>query len=688
MTHPFEPLLQTGSIGPLELRNRIVLAPMGANLADDAGHCGERLQAFCEARARGGAALVTVGVCAVAHPVGLSERWQLGLSNDAFIPGLAALAQRVHAHGAKLALQLHHAGPAARSDLAHEPWVPSAPLTGAAGEACAMPVRVMSAIDITRVIEQFAAAAARAKAAGVDGVELHAAHTHLLASFLSPTANRRDDGYGGSLENRARLLIETIAAVKARTGSDYPVWVRLDAEERHRAGGHSLNDAVTIARWCEWAGAHAISVSAYTTLATGATTAESPATQAPSGFVANTEVIRRAVGIPVFAAGRIEPAAAAADIAAGRYDFVALGRRLLADADLPRKLADNRPEDVRPCIYCHDCTSRVMLDQRVRCTVNAELGRELEAALSPAVTPLHVLVVGAGPSGLEAARVAALRGHRVTLAERSDRLGGSLFFAALAYPDNGRLLDHLVAQVHALPIEVRLNTEINAASVAVLKPDRVLVATGAQRPPPTLRGATQSHVWNGDELRRLMTGDGADEITRTKLGLAERALFKAGGMLHVTDSTQALQELSRLWMPLGRRVVIVGGGLVGLELAEFLIARGRTVTVLEVGTEAGRDLPLLRRWRVLQAVQHGGTLHTGAAVQSIERDAVLWCDGTGAERRSEADSVVLATGVRPDARLSNELAELGIPVQRIGDCGEVGYIAGAMHSGHRAGCEV
>ena len=182
-----------------------------------------------------------------------------------------------------------------------------------------------------------------------------------------------------------------------------------------------------------------------------------------------------------------------------------------------------------------------------------------------------------------------------------------------------------------------------------------------------------------------MTGDRADEIAKAKLGLAERAMFKAGGMLRVTDSTQALQSLSKLWMPLGKKVVIVGGGLVGLELAEFLLARGRQVTVLEPGNRAGRELSIVRRWRVLDAVTSHGTLHLKATVQEITRDAVLWTDADGAAQRTPADSVVLAIGAEADDRVATALAASGVPVQRIGDCAGVNYIEGAMHDGNRAG---
>ncbi|HEY6611151.1 MAG TPA: FAD-dependent oxidoreductase, partial [Pseudomonas sp.] len=293
------------------------------------------------------------------------------------------------------------------------------------------------------------------------------------------------------------------------------------------------------------------------------------------------------------------------------------------------------------------------------------------------------------PAGMEAARVAALRGHRVTLLERSDRLGGTLFFAALAYAENGRLLDNLVHQVRNQPIEIRFNSEATPELLRELNADAVLVASGARRAAPGIHGADQDHVWSGDELRRLLTGDRADEIAKRKLSLTQRTMMKAGSLVGVTDSTAAMQKLSHVWMPLGKRVVIVGGGLVGLELAEFLIERGREVCVLESGSHLGRELAIVRRWRVLHGIkQHGGQLLTGVQVSSIGRNKVSYVSAEGIAMQIAADSVVLASGAEPDDSLARSLAASGLPVSRIGDCDQLGYIEGAIASGLRAGCAV
>lgn len=705
MATSYAPLLQPGQIGSLQLKNRIALAPMGENFGGLDGHATEKTQAYYEERARGGAGLIILGTAAVSWPSGTSEPHQLGISSDDFIPTLAQVVRRVHVHGAKVAIQINHSGKVAANDRAHgrEMWVPSVPpaLPPNASMRTITPqelstfvgvgphpdrYRVMDEADIAQMIEWYASAAVRAQQAGFDAVEVHCAHNYLIAGFLSPYFNQRTDAYGGSYENRTRLLRELLTEVRRRVGPDYPIWVRLDAEEMHTPGGIELEEALQTARLCEQLGVNAISVSSYARLTRGSDFTDAPIPQKSGAYLEFANAFKRVVRIPIIVAGRIEPEAGAAAIGAGEADFIAMGRKLLADPELPNKLLAGQPEAIRPCIYCYACVSEIFVNRGIKCAVNAQTGHESTAPIVPAEHAKHVLIVGGGPAGMEAARMAVLRGHRVTLVERSDRLGGTLFFAGLAYPENGRLLDYLVRQMQHPRIEVLLRTTVDAALLQRLQPDEILVATGASRAAPAIEGAQQTHVWSGDELRRLMTGDGAEEIAKAKLSLAERALFKAGGMLGVTDSTQAIQGLSKLWMPLGKRVVIIGGGLVGLELAEFLLARGRQVTVLEPGTHAGTELPIVRRWRVIEAVQDHGQLHLQAQVQRIERKQVVWLNKKGEGQSTEADSVVLALGAEPDARVAEQLQALtSLPVRRLGDSAALGYIEGAMHSGHHAG---
>ncbi|AQZ96482.1 FAD-dependent oxidoreductase [Halopseudomonas phragmitis] len=697
----YKHLLAPGNIGKLSLRNRIIMAPMGSNFAEADGTCGERIQAYYEARAAGGAGLLIMGVCAVAFPAGTAEPFQVGVSDDRFIPGLQRLAERVHQHGAKIAMQLQHAGKTATRDLAEgrELWVPSMPpplktdmmaaltpeelgnfISGNKG-AGRPTIRVMQKPDIEQMVEWFASAAARAQQAGFDGVEIHAAHSYIIAGFLSPYYNKREDEYGGSIENRARLMLEILREVRSRTGDTFGVWLRLDAKELHTEGGITLDECKAFARMAEAAGADAVSVSAYATIKTGVAFTEAPLVQKPAGFLDWAAEVKQAVKVPVIAVGRLEPEVAEKAIANGQCDFVAMARKMLADPELPNKLARNDAASIRPCIYCYVCVSQIFVNERVKCAVNPFTGHEYQRVITPSESPRHILVVGAGPAGLEAARLASLRGHRVTLVERSNRLGGTLFFAALAYPENGALLDNLVHQVKQLPIDIRLNTTATAELVEQLNPDHILVANGAKRAAPNIPGATAKHVWSGDELRRLMTGDGADEIAKAKLSLTQRTLMKAGSLTGANNSTDALKQLSKLWMPLGKQVVIIGGGLVGLELAEFLVERGRQVTILEPSESLGRELSIVRRWRVLDNLhQHKVSMLTQTKVISIDQAQVHYLDDKGNQQQLAMDSVVLALGAGPDESLSIALGKTGKPVQSIGDCSNLGYIEGAIRS--------
>jgi 2,4-dienoyl-CoA reductase (NADPH2) len=663
---PFPHLLSKGRIGTLEMRNRLVLTPMGTNLEAEDGTPGERITRFYEERARGGVGLVVVGVTGVAWPFGVSNPRNVGLSRDDFIPAFRRLTDRLHACGAKVAVQLQHAGRVALQDvvLGRPRWTPSV-VPDAAGDLMnaltreeaakvALPFvgpganlawHEVTAADVADLARWFADAAERARHAGFDAVELHAGHGYLFSSFLSPSTNRRTDAYGGPLENRARPLLDTIAAVRARVGRDFPLWCRLDGVEYRKPDGIREEDARRTAELAVAAGLDAVHVTAYADPRQAIAFTDAPLPHRELAYAELAAGIKRRVGVPVIAVGRIEPAAGEALVRDGRADFVALGRRLLADPELPRRLAGGDLERSRPCIYAYRCVGNVFVRETSTCAVNPALGREAEREITRAARQRRVLVAGGGPAGLEAARVLALRGHAVTLLERGPRLGGLARAAAAADADIAPLLAHLVSEVARLGVEVRLACEATPGRVREIAPDAVVVAVGARPDRPDVPGAALPHVIDRSQL------DG-----RTEPLLAR-----------------------------GPRIAIVGGDLVGVALAGWLAARDAQVSLFEAGDRLATGLAPPRRWRALQALaDHGVPVRTRTSLAAIEPGAIVYRDAAGADERAPADTVVLAGATAANAGLGAALEAAGLPCLRIGDCTGPRHLEGAIEDAWRA----
>ncbi len=696
MSTHYKHLLAPGQIGPMALRNRMLLTAMGTGFAEEDGTCGPRALEFNRRQAAGGVALVTLGVVGVGWPIGGNMKGQPALSEDRHIASIAAMAQAVQQHGARFAVQLHFGGLVGMEDmLAGRPaWTPSLPVAVEGDmmdgfleeERLQAPFfhlnnvqyKVMTRADIADLVEMFRASAKRARIAGVDGIEIHAGHGYIISSFLSPATNRRDDEYGGSVANRARLLVEIIEAVRDGAGPDIAVWCKIDTEEYEREGGIRIEHALETAKLAEAAGAHAITITANHEASRGTLHSGSHTPQAPGLNLPKAAAIKQVVSIPVIFSGRVEPDAADEVIARGDGDFLAMGRKLLADPSLPAKIERGEPAAILPCIYCYTCISGIYYGGSVRCAVNPETAFEVQDWLPPAATPRHIAVVGGGPAGMETARRLALRGHRVTLFERSRMLGGTLRFASIAYDANERLLDWLIREIEQSNVTVRLGEEATPELLHSIAADAVVVATGARRDLYTIAGDDQDHVLNGDDLRRLMLGDKALP-GRTKLSWTSRALAKAGALTGATSRPSLVREASKAWMPLGQRIIIIGGDLVGLELAEFLAHRGRDVTILDDAPKFGRGLQIVRRWRILDDLRQAGVnFEPGTQIVSIDADAVNATHPDGQAMRFPADNVILARGAGADLRFAETLQAAGFAPHIVGDAQGVGYIEGAM----------
>lgn len=699
----FSHLLAPGRIGPITLPNRVIMPAMDMNVCHD-GMIVEEDIAHYVARAAGGTGMIITSASAVAFPIGATSMKEPGLSDDKFIPGLKALADAVHEAGSLLCVQATHHGKVARIDtLNGRPMlVPSEPiekrdmsamrdntrdeLTKMGGVTQGMPATYREATedDIVWVIDQFAQAARRVMEAGADAFEIHCAHGYLLGGFLSRADNRRTDSWGGSLENRARLACEVIAAVRQAVGDKLAVLIRVAGEEYGDEGALTTAETIQAAKMFEDAGADAIHVTGW---------GRNPFADFLKGPLPNeigayrdyARQVKAAVSIPVISVGRVLPEVGEDMIASGDADFVAMGRQLLADPELVNKLSAGRRESVRPCINCYVCVEQNFWDDTPLCAVNPALGNEQAATFLPVPSPRHVVVIGGGPAGMETARVARERGHRVTLVEGGDRLGGSAWFSQLTTPPNGPLLDWQQHELERLGVVVHLGEKATVESIMALRPSTVVLATGAHRGLPAVPGADLPHVQTGDTLRALLTGSGdLGPAAGSSVLRLSRWAARAGRLTGATNHPELIRRVTRAFLPVGKDVVVIGGSLVGLELAEFFAERGKSVTVLESGGQLGLPMAMPRRWHaVRRASEHGVRLERQATVEEITATSVRYRDQEGKQHTAAADLVVVASEVSSGAPLAEGLAARGVQVEIAGDAADVGYIQGAVHSAWR-----
>ena len=636
----FTILFEPGSIGTMALKNRLIMPPISTNLAGEDGTVSDELLFHYAERARGGVGLVTVENVCIAYPLARHGAAQPRIDDDAFIPGLRRLTNAIHWGGAKATVELTH--PGMNADLRYiEGETPVAPSAVPRSKDSLVP-RALSREGVVEVVEEYVGAARRARQAGFDAVELQACHGLLINQFLSPLTNKRQDEYGGDRESRIRFLVEIVEGIKRRVGVDFPVVVRLVAEDMIE-GGVTSEEGCWFARRLEEAGADAL----HPDFGLGGKEKRLEPMPYPQAWrVYLAERIKKAVSIPVIAVGVIrEPEVAEEILGAGKADFVALGRALNADPQWPNKAQAGEVASIRRCIGCNECVvARHVEDAPLRCSVNATVGRSPEECrLEPAPVPKRVLVVGGGPAGMEAARVAALRGHRVTLYEQELRLGGMLNVAAVP-PGKDKLnwiTEYFAHELARLGVEVHLGGPLDAEKVRGLKPDVVIVATGSWPAIPPIAGVDGPNVLVAQEL------------------LARQMRFT------------------------GQRFAIVGGGMLGLETAEYLAVQGNGVTVLKRYETIGRSIePLYRDYLLRDLKEHGVEIVTRVEVKAIQAEGVLVRDQVEEERVVPADRVVLARGATPSNELAHALQDLGPIV--IGDAAQPRKIINAVEEGYLA----
>lgn len=671
----------------MRLPNRIVMSPMTTNYGTLDQEISDRLTAYIEARAAGGVGLITLEVCSVA----LDHRYQphsLSLSEDRFIEQHSELVARVHRLGAKIQPQITHPGPESLAPFfENKPGIgPSVNVNPAALQSC----RPLDVEELPAVIDQYVQGAKRAQQAGYDGMELHAAHAYmLLGSFLSPLRNGRRDDYGGKkLEKRARLLIETLSAIRQGVGPDFPITVSLSGYERF-PGGRDINETQRLAQMLVEVGADAFRVSGGTT--DGLVSAMIMSSDFKDGLnVSQAEAIKQVVDVPVMAVGRIHtPEHAEAVLAAGQADLIAMGRPFLADPEWPNKVRQGRRQAMRQCISCENCIDSMITERNLSCAVNAITGCELTHSLSTAHQSKHVVVIGGGPGGMETARVAALRGHTVTLFERQARLGGSARLASTVHSDNEPFLRWLVEQVEALPVDVRLGQEATPAILQRLRPDAIVVASGAKVETPDIPGADAEHVFSGAQLRRLIEGSASEADLRLLPFPVRRVALRAFQSLSPHLTPALIRKLTRLYLPLGSRVLVVGADLAAIEVAEFIAKRGRKVQIMDTARRVAPEIGPKRLAEHMDRLDRlGVTVNTETSVVAIGTGYVAYRTALGVERQLAVDSVILAGEPTAAESLLEQLQGIAPEIYPVGDCTGLGLIRKATKEAMAVACQL
>jgi 2,4-dienoyl-CoA reductase-like NADH-dependent reductase (Old Yellow Enzyme family)/thioredoxin reductase len=617
---------------------------MVTQLASDTGAASQTYVSYLAERARGGVGLIVVEASYV-DPLGKAFACQLSLDRDALVPSHVELTEAVHRFGAKIAVQLHHGGNRADPRFTGGRLVAPSPIAGGSVTPDELTER-----DIASLVQRFGEAAERARRAGYDAVEIHGAHGYLLHQFLSPATNRRTDAYGGSTQNRLRFTLEVIRSVRQAVGPDFPVLYRLSAE-----GGYGLEEAVVFAREWEAAGVNALHVSVGGTAPITLVPPETSPMALPQGYIVDyAHAINNAVSIPVIAVGEIrEPVFAEEVLAHGKADFIALGRPLLCDPFWAAKAAQGREEDILKCMSCDHCRRALRWGTPIRCLINPRLGREgwLQEP-TPAPAARKVMVVGSGPAGMEAARVAALRGHRVSLHEAEPTLGGGQLALTYVPPFKEKLAwltDYLRRQVAALPIEVHLNSSVDATTVEREAPDVLVVATGAVPLIPDIPGIDGDNVVTAHEI------------------LKGKAL------------------------PPGSQVVVLGGRQVGCETSEYLVQQGHRVTLVarSPASQLADDAPYTYRAALLKRLDKAGIeCLVEHDVEEIRRDGLVLRGPGNTKRFLPANVVVIARGAVPQRSLADEVEERIEEVYVIGDSQEPRSIAEAMYEGTLIGRQI
>lgn len=641
----YKRLFTTGKIRNMVVNNRIIMAPMEKNYSNKDGSIKQNYIDYIVQRAKGGVGLILLESTYI-DPLGKGKIYQLGIHDDMLIPALKKLTDAVHKYESKIGLQLNFSGRETSSRvIGRQPVAPSpVPCNPAGGEI----PRELTVDEIKMLVKKFTDAAVRTKKAGFDTIMIHGAHGYLINSFLSPYSNKRTDEYGGSFENRMKFPLEVTEAIRKVVGSDYPLVYRLSANE-YIEGGLTLKETSIFAQKLEEAGIDLIDVSAGIYESADRMCSTMEYTSAP--LLPLAAAIKEVVNIPVSTVNRIDsPDLAEKILQEEKADFITLGRPLHADPNLPNKLKNGRPEDILPCIYCSQgCSDWLGLHKPITCMINTTVSNEREFEIKEVQNKKNVMIIGAGPAGMEAARVAALRGHKVVLYEKEKELGGQIRIARNAPKREkmGLIIEYLFHQLEKVGVEIKLNNIVTKELIYDIKPDALVFATGSiPFFPPSIPGTGEDFVYNVEQI--------------------------------------LLEKVS-----VGKKAVVVGAGGNGCHTAEYLAEKGAEVILIEPSDGIGKGLGFRSGWFLKKSVEQNPHINikVNTTLEEIHSNSIVIQKGGKREIIPDIDTLVLSLGNIENNQLAETIKmEKLIPeVYTIGDCVKPRTALEALHEGTHCG---
>jgi 2,4-dienoyl-CoA reductase (NADPH2) len=684
----FRKLMEPGNIGSVRTRNRILKtgSTLGFYPWED-GYIQQKVIDSFEVLAKGGAGLVTAG----AAPLGVPPGRGYLFNDDKFLASMTKLAEAIRKHDCPAFVQTFHLGPMLPPFLAAA-GVQAVAASSLSKSELPLPYlavpKELTIAEIEGIVEGFGDQVNRAKRAGFQGVELNAGCNHLLNSFVSRAWNKRQDAYGvGSLESRAKIIVDIIKEIKRLNGKDFAIIALINGAEPGLDKGMTPEECQGIAKILQAAGADAIHVRIEfysrpkdpskrdsTQFPDIALYPETPfplkgevddSHHGAGGWVPPAIAVKKVVSVPVIAVGRLDAELGEKLLRRGAVDFISFNRRLMADPELPNKLAEGRPEDVRPCTGCTTCFDNEEHGNPPLCQVNTALGKEKEYEIKPAKKKKRVMVVGSGPAGMETAMVAALRGHEVMLYEKERKLGGSMPLAAMVKgfdrEDILGLVSYYKVQLAKLGVDVRLGKEVNRAVVEEVKPDVLVIATGGKHAIPEVPGIDRRDVVTSRALHQRLKG-----------------------FLRFF-SPRVLRWLTKFWMPVGKKVVIMGGNIQGCQTAEFLVKRGRKVTIVDTAKEIGDGLleVFVKPHLLIWLDEKGVAMIPGVKYNEVTDKGLTVTTKDGKKQTFKADTILTAMPLQPNTELLKSLKGAVPEVYAIGDCREPHLIVDAIAEGSR-----